>query len=128
MFEGNHHIQEYVGGYSDWIRQRPKDWSFAVIGKDNKTPEQKEKLKVEKAKPVENDKPRKLSYKEQRELEALPEKIENLESEQSELQELTSQGDFYQQDQQTIAITMERLKTVNEELEHAYERWELLDS
>ena len=127
VFEGKHRIQEYVGGYSDWIRQRPKDWSFTAIGKESKTAEQKETSKPEQTKPVASNKPRKLSYKEQRELEALPEKIENLETEQEELQQLTSEGDFYQQDQQTIAETMERLKTVNEELDQAYTRWAELE-
>jgi ATP-binding cassette subfamily F protein uup len=128
VFEGDYHVKEYVGGYTDWLRQRPKDWSFTAIGKGKTQSRQKSKTeKTTKAKPAEN-KPRKLSYKEQRELEAMPAKIESLEAEQLELQENTSQADFYQQDQQTIASTMERLKAVNEELEQAYIRWEQLDS
>ena len=125
VFEGEHRIKEYVGGYHDWIRQRPKDWSFSVIGK-KVTPTKLKAEQPDKSKTAEN-KPRKLSYKEQRELEVMPAKIESLETEQAELQELTSQGDFYQQQQQVIASTMERLKTVNDELEQAYSRWEELD-
>jgi ATP-binding cassette subfamily F protein uup len=127
VFEGNYQIREYVGGYTDWVRQRPANWSFSMLGKEKQpgaTAKAEEKPATTQA---QENKPRKLSYKEQRELQSLPEKIETLESEQQELQQLTSQADFYQQDQQTIASIMERLKVVNDELEYAYQRWEELE-
>ena len=74
-----------------------------------------------------SDKPRKLTYKEQRELEALPEKIEALETEQAEL---TPHGepDFYRQASDKITATMERLEAVKSDLEACYERWQTLES
>ena len=75
-----------------------------------------------------NNKNRKLSYKEQREREALPEKIEALEAEQSELHRLMGDGDFYRQPGDKIAAAMERLDAINNELEAYYTRWETLEA
>ncbi|MGD9389865.1 MAG: ATP-binding cassette domain-containing protein [Thioalkalispiraceae bacterium] len=127
VFEGDHRVREYVGGYSDWVRQRPRDWSFNIAGQAKPKPSPEPKPANDS--PVKQAaKPRKLSYKEQRELDALPEKIEALEQEQEQLQQLTSQADFYQQTQDTIATTLERLKAVGQQLDDAYQRWESLDA
>ena len=75
-----------------------------------------------------NHKNRKLSYKEQRELEALPEKIEALEAEQSELHRLMGDGDFYRQPGDKITAAMERLEAVKNELEACYTRWQTLET
>ena len=75
-----------------------------------------------------NNKNRKLSYKEQRELEALPEKIEALEAEQSELHRLMGDGDFYRQPGDKITAAMERLEAVRNELEACYGRWQTLEA
>jgi len=66
---------------------------------------------------------RKLSYKEQRELETLPEKIEQLESEQQQLQQQVSDSGFYKQENDHITATLARLEKVASELELAYTRW-----
>lgn len=117
VFEGNGVIEEYVGGYQDWLQQR-KTAPTAVAAK----PVIEEPAPQEKAKPT-----KKLSYKEQRELAELPMKIEQLETEQMELQNLTASAEFYQQDQQAIAKSLDRLQQITAELEQAYARWSDLE-
>ena len=74
-----------------------------------------------------NNKPKKLSYKDQRELDLLPGKIESLENEQQQLQAQISDSSFYQQQQETIKQTLYKLEHVNAELEQCYARWEELE-
>jgi len=119
VFEGGGRIAEYVGGYTDWLRQKrpaPKSESAAKAGKTAAATE------------APRAKPRKLSYKEQRELESLPGKIQALEAEQSRLQESVSHAGFYQQPGEAIAATLARLQVVTAELEGCYARWEVLEA
>jgi ATP-binding cassette subfamily F protein uup len=119
VFEGGGRVGEYVGGYTDWLRQKkpaPKSESVARAGKPATATE------------TPRAKSRKLSYKDQRELEALPGKIEALEAEQSRLQASVSHPGFYQQPGEAIAATLARLQTVTAELEECYARWETLES
>jgi ATP-binding cassette subfamily F protein uup len=119
VFEGEGRIGEYVGGYSDWLRQRKQ--GPAVTSAQPRTPPAEQN-------PGSPDGPRKLSYKDQRELEALPQQIEVLEAEQTALQEKISNPAFYQQPQDEITGTLARLETVITELEDSYIRWDVLDS
>ncbi len=127
VFEGEGVIGEYVGGYSDWlhhVQEQPRTKSADKTknkGKPVKTTAVEHKAK-------DTDRPRKLSYNEQRELEALPAKIESLESEQSQLQAVVSGADFYQQEETRITETLARLDTVSEDLESCYQRWEALEA
>lgn len=122
VFEGHGNVGDYVGGYEDWLRQRkPPD----------ATPEQPKEKPVTSS----SDKPVKptaaakvkLSFKEQRELAQLPEKIEALEQEQKDIEMLVSSAEFYQQDKLLIKDTLARLDTIRQELSDAYGRWEYLD-
>jgi len=70
---------------------------------------------------------RKLSYKEQRELAGLPEKIEAQEREQESLQTKISDTGFYQQDKQIIVETLQQMESIQKELEQLYQRWEALE-
>ncbi|MDH5515769.1 MAG: ABC transporter ATP-binding protein, partial [Gammaproteobacteria bacterium] len=70
---------------------------------------------------------KKLSYKDQRQLDALPGQIEALEAEQGELETAISQPEFYQQLPDEVKATLARLEAVNAELESCYERWGLLE-
>jgi ATP-binding cassette subfamily F protein uup len=115
VFEGNGQIKEYVGGYQDWLRQRTV--SHPAPKKPAATPPKPRPQKT-----------RKLSYKEQRELADLPERIETLETEQEELQSLISHPDFYRGDAAQINQSLARLKTLEAELQTAYERWETLEA
>ena len=69
----------------------------------------------------------KLSYKEQRELEALPARIDALEVEQSELTAQSSDAAFYQGDKASVQAVMDRLVAIGTELDAAYARWAELD-
>ena len=122
VFEGEGKFLEYAGGYEDWERyqrQIPAASSRA------------QRTAAAVAVPVKSrssEKRRRLSYKEQRELDQLPAKIEALEAEQVELHARMGSGDFYRQSSDKIAAAVERLEAVKCELELHYERWQILDS
>ena len=118
VFEGDGVIGEYVGGYSDWLQQRP---AVAIPR------EEKAKPRVTDRAPPPGGKPKKLSYKDQRELDGLPARIEALEAEQQQLQAAINASGFYQQPAETVKAALERLETVNGELDDCYERWEVLE-
>ena len=122
VFEGEGHIEEYVGGYEDW--QRYQQQVTKAVAAPAKTVKQARvsatTLKTQTGR-------RKLSYKEQRELEQLPEKIEQLEGRQQQLQQQISDGGFYKQDGEHIAATLAQLEQITSELEQAYARWETLE-
>jgi len=121
VFEGGGRVAEYVGGYADWLAQRPP------LEKDET---QQEKL-VEPASGIGKPKlvrGKKLSYKEQKELDALPVRIESLEDEQSQLQHAMAGSDFYRRDKSEITRTLARAEEIKRELEEAYARWQTLDA
>ncbi len=126
VFEGNATVKEYVGGYDDWLRQKPKE------EKENK-PKTLKSVKVEQ--PALANKPKKLSYKEQRELElleeemkVLPTQIEKLEKEIAAIQELMLDSDFYRKSAQEMAKTTSRLGELESEHEKTFERWEEVEA
>jgi ABC transport system ATP-binding/permease protein len=116
--EGNGIINEYAGGYDDWLNQR----KIIVVPEKPKTKVVKETVVREK--PITQ---RKLSFKEERELERLPAGIEKLEAEQEELYALLADIHFYERDPKEIARTKARLETLEDELLRALERWEYLE-
>jgi ATP-binding cassette subfamily F protein uup len=116
--EGEGKVGEYVGGYDDWIRQRTV--AEAVV-KTGGAP-----AKVEKPRSRQEGR-RKLGFKEQRELEALPQRIEELESLQKEMYGRMADPSFYQQDGAAIAAATAALERMEEELEEMYLRWEELE-
>lgn len=120
VFEGDGRVTEYVGGYTDWLRQRRES---AVIAKTPPS-ERAAPAIVRPAVP----KPRKLSYKDQRELDALPGLIQRLELEQAELTAAIGDSDLYRRSPQEAAVAVQRLKSVEQELEAAFSRWETLEA
>ena len=125
VFEGDGQVEEYVGGYDDWLRQRR---ATAPSETNKPSPAKSKTVKPETAKedaPPQAQK-KKLSYKEQRELDALPERIEALEQEQANIQQAINQSDFYKQNQDKVASTLAQLEKITNELEKYYERWEQL--
>jgi ABC transport system ATP-binding/permease protein len=118
VLEGDGDIDECVGGYEDWLRQR-RERPVPV-----KAPRIAEAA-VKQARPATDNsaQKKKLSYKEQRELETLPDRIEALEKEQQWLETQASQSEFYQQDKAKIAETLARLHQLRVDLEQAYARW-----
>jgi len=120
VFEGDGRVAEYVGGYSDWLRQR----RASAVGARSPTGERAAPASVRPA----AAKARKLSYKEQRELEALPELIQRLELEQAQLTATIGNPDVYRRAPGEAAAAVLRLKAVEEELEAAFSRWEALEA
>ncbi len=120
VFEGNGCVNEYVGGYDDWLRQRrpvekPADKPPVV------------KPVTPPAKPA-RDKPRRLSFREQRELDELPGQIEAMEAEINGLQTRLNTPAFYQQARDLITQTQLELEQKQQTLETAYLRWETLEA
>jgi len=120
VFEGDGVVREYVGGYSDWLRQRltPEP---APVARPVKPIRPTSSPISKPARPV------KLSYNQRRELDQLPARIEALEQRQQELQALTADPVFYKQEPEAVAWRLEELRALEAELEAAYERWAELE-
>jgi ABC transport system ATP-binding/permease protein len=121
VFEGAGRVQEYVGGYEDWLRQRPSQSFDETEPGDNPPP------------PNFADVPaiarrKKPSYREQQELDQLPGRIEELETEQQRLNLAAADPSFYKEPSETIKQTLARLEALQNELLEAYARWDELDS
>ena len=113
VMEGNAIIEQYNGGYDDYILQKDD------IKKSKSSEHQSVKIKPKKSS-------QKLSYNDQQLLKSLPGNIEDLENEISMAQKLLSDPDFYQNpDAQNLTIN---LKSMEQELEQLYEKWSELDS
>jgi ATP-binding cassette subfamily F protein uup len=121
VFEGNAKFREYAGGYEDWERYRQ-----LRADAESAEPRQTVTRSVLTA-PAGDRRPPRLSYKEQRELAALPEKIETLETEQARLHRQMGEAEFYRQPSDRITAAIERLETVKNDLESCYARWESLE-
>ena len=119
VLEGEGQVGEYIGGYTDWLRQRPDARRVQAE-------------KVAAAAPVAAAEPakakRKLSYKDARELEQLPVRIEQLEADIAAKTAAMNDPGFYQQDNAVIVRANDALSAVQAELDAAYARWSELDS
>lgn len=124
VFEGNARVNEYVGGYDDWLKQKP---AIEVATNSEKNTE---KSNAQPLKPKKKAQPvaRKLNFNEQKELKALPRKIDKLEKEIGELQMQMAEPDFYQQAPDTITSAQQKLSASEQQLEQYFERWEELES
>ncbi len=117
VLEGGGRVGEYAGGYDDWLRQRPAEAPAA------------EERPPQRVRPRAAPKPRKRSFKERRELEALPGRIEELEAEQQALHARLADPELYRGGAGSeIAAAKARLAAVGVELAAAYERWEELEA
>jgi ATP-binding cassette subfamily F protein uup len=123
VYEGAGRFVEYAGGYTNWVRCQ--ELSRASRARPpNRTPLAANAASTDH--PVKTN--GRLSYKEKRELEALPARIEALETEQSELQRRMAQADFYRQPSAAITAALERVDALGNELEECYARWQSLES
>jgi ATP-binding cassette subfamily F protein uup len=120
VFEGEGRVREYVGGYEDWLRQRP---AVAPPPQAQKTPRPAQSKPAPQAARAST----KLSYKDTRELEAIPARIQTLEDEVSALHARLADPAFYQQGGEAIAAAKDRLTQAELDLEQAYARWEDLE-
>jgi ATP-binding cassette subfamily F protein uup len=118
-------IGEYVGGYSDWLRQRPATGDAAKAAAKAVEPAKTAAPPAPAAAPAAAK--RKLSYKEQRELDELPARIEALDTKIAEMTEAMNDPAFFQRDHAAINAHNAALAAAQAELEQAYARWEALD-
>jgi ATP-binding cassette subfamily F protein uup len=117
VIEDRGQVSAYAGGYDDWLWQRsapPEERTETPAP----TPEPRPAAPVT----------RKITYREQQELDALPARIEALEAEQAQLYETLSDPQLYQEKGDEVAALTARLDALRDELEAAYERWEALDA
>ncbi|MWV16075.1 ATP-binding cassette domain-containing protein [Pseudomonas sp. L-22-4S-12] len=132
VFEGEGRVREYVGGYQDWLRQ---GGSPRLLGVGESKSGKAELSAVAPAAPVAEAvaqapaaAKKKLSYKLQRELEAIPGQIDALETQLAALQTQIADPAFYQQPAATTAAVLDRLQSLQEELDQLLERWAELEA
>jgi ATP-binding cassette subfamily F protein uup len=119
-YEGNGHWGTYVGGYEDWLSQRPNpsdDKNQALTNQPAPATSGKPKRKAKR-----------LTNWEENELRDLPTKIEALETQERQLVEKLSSPDLYQPDAQGLTQVQAKIDEVNEQLQALYARWQLLDN
>ena len=117
VFEGNGAVKEYIGGYDDWLRQRPVETKPLKTDTGKKAVPQ---FRVPRPKA-------KFGFKQQKELESLPQTIQALETEQEELYRVMGDPDLYKKDKFEIVTKKERLEIVKKSLADFYARWEELE-
>lgn len=118
VFEDEGKIQEYVGGYQDYLVQRPDV---------NKSDDIKKKNKAVKSTNKSNTTSYKLSFKDQYELDNLPKEIDKLEAQLHVINDCMNQSGFYQKDDHLVKQTTEKHKKLSEILEQKYLRWDKLE-
>jgi ABC transport system ATP-binding/permease protein len=127
VFEGEGLIREYVGGYTEAVRQRDerreREPGPRAVARPQKAPAPADALPARGG-----AKTRKRSYKEQRELDALPGAIQALEAEQARLETALTDPEFFRRSPAEARASTERLTRLAEELQAAYARWEALES
>jgi ATP-binding cassette subfamily F protein uup len=120
VFEGEGRLQEYVGGYDDWLRQGKSSVEAP------KSTTSKERSQKQERPPKEKQK---LTYKESRELEALPQTIEAMEEEKRRLTATLNSPEFYASyDAAKLRAANDRLEVLEKGLNEAYHRWDELES
>jgi ATP-binding cassette subfamily F protein uup len=115
VFEGEGRVAEYVGGYDDWLRQSRNR-------KESQAPAAMPEEKKQQPRPA-AEKKRKLTFKEQKELDELPARLEELEAEQQMLLATMADPAFYRESGNKVASTTARLENVGKELAEAFKRW-----
>jgi ATP-binding cassette subfamily F protein uup len=134
-FEGNGQVHEYVGGYEDWVRQRPSPAAAApaqtmplpstlpASGASNRSRTPLPLPAAPGPRPT-----RKLSFRERQELSTLPSRIEQLEAEQRRLEGAVADPAFYKEPAEVITASLARLESLQAAIADAYAKWDELDS
>jgi len=120
VFEGDGVVEEYIGGYEDWLRQRDADAAAPPVAR--------EMAPRAAGSPAVSTAPKRLSYLERREFDELPARIEALETEQRALGDAIADPAFYKEPAAAIDAALERAQRIESELAALYERWDALDS
>jgi ABC transport system ATP-binding/permease protein len=123
-FEGNGVLQEYVGGYEDWMRSRRIVETKATVQKKVNSV----KSTATSSKPPKPASRGKLGYHETRELEALPAKIETLEKEQAKISLRLSDTAVYRDSPEEAKVLQERFSAIERELMACFDRWNELET
>ncbi len=119
VLEGDGRLQEYIGGYDDWIRQRDANIGQSKVVPKDKTVKQKKQHR-EKSK---------LSFKETRELEELPEQIQVLEVQKTELIGILNSAELYKNNSTAqVQAVNQQLEVLDVKLADAYRRWDELET
>ncbi len=126
VFEGDGAVREYAGGYDDWVRQRSASTGSPMKPKTEAASPAVSQTPAAAVAPV--TKKAKLSYKEQKELDELPGRIEKMEAEQATIHARMAEPGFYQEGGAEIAKVTTRLQSLDADLQAAYARWEELES
>ncbi len=124
VMEGEGRIGEYVGGYTDWLRQRPA----SVLERATTPIKPAPALEVASPEPTVAPAKKKLGYKEARELEALPGRIDALETEIAERTERMNAPGYFQRDPADVGADNAALADAQAALDAAYERWQTLEA
>lgn len=129
VFEGQGRVREYVGGYQDWLRQGGSPQLLGVTQKNAEpAPKKAQPESVAPAVVAPEAAKKKLSYKLQRELEAIPQQIDELELALEALVAETSDPAFYQRPVAETAPVLERLQQLQQDLDRLLERWAELEA
>jgi len=120
VFEGDGRVEEYVGGYEDWLRHRASAPGTAAAPKTRAQPPRDRGREAGGSE--------RLSYMEQREFDALPAKIDALEAEQTAVADAIAHPEFYKESSADIERALERQKQIERDLTELYARWDALDS
>ncbi|WP_411815086.1 hypothetical protein [Kingella oralis] len=121
VFEGNGSLKEYIGGYQDYVDAKARESKIQAASPSAAPEKQPEKEKPKANRTV------KLSYKEQRELDALPDEIAALEAEQAEINAALSQPDIFK-DYEKAGALQARADEIELALLEKLERWEMLEA
>jgi ATP-binding cassette subfamily F protein uup len=119
VLEGDGRVQDFVGGYSDWARWRDARDAAQAASRASNQPRQ-----AAPAAPVK----RRLSYKDQRELDGLPAQLESMDVERATLQAQVADPQFYSRDHAAVAATLKSLSELEARIETAFARWSELES
>ncbi|MGZ8137135.1 MAG: ATP-binding cassette domain-containing protein [Methylococcaceae bacterium] len=120
VLDGTGEVDEFIGGYSDWLAHSKQSKQLEA----GKKPVQA----VKQEKPATAAKKKKLSFKEQQELDKLPSIIDELEKKQAELNKQVSAADFYKKNQDVVGKTLSELQKIEDQLEQVYRRWDELEA
>ena len=125
VFEGAGRIGEYIGGYTDWLAQGS---GVKPVSRPPETPATAAQSATAVPRPKAAPKARKFTQKEVRELEQLPKRIEELETEQAGLAGQLADPGFYQREPGAVAAVKQRLEVIEQEVSTAFARWEELEA
>lgn len=125
-FEGNGKLTEFGGGYDDWQRFTSQRQTEEKASEKTSNKKSEKTATAPSVKPAEKNS-KKLSFKEQKELEAIPGQIEALETEQTDIQTQLSDGELYKKSPEKIKPLQDRSAEIEDLLLQLMERWELLE-